>query len=426
MKAGKWFFAFLATFAALLILQLPKISQVQLDFNLRHNEICASHERIDPFRVWDGQVESEKYIGRRRPDRPQPGPLLPGQRMVHAYPPWHTTFFYFYGWIPNRTAAVAFKVFNLALLAAMLVGLVRFCAQRKLSVPKTCFVAASVCLYFHSQIRLCIGIGNYGVLLAALAVLLFRFLDRGRQVPAGIVWALMMIKPQVSALLFWPLLFGKCYRAILVAAGICFAATLFPAWLYGESPLELVLQVPRIGAPYCLHGNFCGPFLRLARLFLGEASLGLTAAFFFLLGGLISFPARHCGKWWEKTIPAMIVVPYWTYAQRMDWVIAWNVVLATSLLAVGDRSIPFPRHLRHALAAVWFIVLPLAFATDSPIQKAGDLLLHGAWLVSVFVLWRFQASRDAVTSADSAAPLPSGGNPIRCGQSADDAPPEAL
>ena len=52
------------------------------------------------------------------------------------------------------------------------------------------------------------------------------------------------------ALFFFPLLFGRKYKVILLAGAICFVATLWPAWVYRTSPFELILQVPKIAAYY--------------------------------------------------------------------------------------------------------------------------------------------------------------------------------
>lgn len=77
----------------------------------------------------------------------------------------------------------------------------------------------------------CFYYGNYGFILLLFSVLMYESLVRGKQIYAGLSWAIMMIKPNVSILFFWPLLFQKKYVAIGVAIAIFLLATLWPAYV---------------------------------------------------------------------------------------------------------------------------------------------------------------------------------------------------
>lgn len=185
----------------------------------------------------------------------------------------------------------------------------------------------------------CLRLGNYSILIATLSLALYWALERKHQILAGMIWAVMLVKPHVAALFFWPLLFSKCYKTICVAALTLTLATTLPACLYGQSPLELLLEVPKIGAPYIdAKSRFCGPWMQFMLRKFGDHGTFVMAAVGSALCGLLSFCTRNYKHWWMKTIPATAIIPYWTYYQEMDFIIGWNVILVIALAIVREPS----------------------------------------------------------------------------------------
>ena len=70
------------------------------DLRLRRNEIRCAHQGVNSFRVWSREVVLPGFTPWRRPDKPKVERANESDATVHAYPPWHTAFFWFYGWLP--------------------------------------------------------------------------------------------------------------------------------------------------------------------------------------------------------------------------------------------------------------------------------------------------------------------------------------
>ncbi len=328
----------------------------ETDFDLRYNEVCCSHEGINPFQIWDGKLSSEKYTGLHRSDRSDADEEK-GKLQVHAYPPWHTTYFYWYAWLPHDFIRVAAGVANLGLLLGLMIMVFRMC--RHLSDSECLYVIASVSIYLFNKAIGVINTGNYSLMIAFLLVGFYWALSRGHDKTAGFIWALTLIKPQLTVLLVCPLLVGKKFTVIATAGITCLLATLWPSYLYGESPVDLILEIPKLGTPYMAESTrFRPPLFTVFEQVFGSSTLYILAAGGFLTCLLLSFMTRKCKHWWIKSLPATALALYWTYVQRMDHVITWNVILFTLLASINRIDIPMARSTRRLL--LFSIVVLLA------------------------------------------------------------------
>ena len=70
------------------------------DLQLRRNEIRCAHQGVNSFRVWTREVVVPGFTPYGRPDMEKVERANESDATVHAYPPWHTAFFWFYGWLP--------------------------------------------------------------------------------------------------------------------------------------------------------------------------------------------------------------------------------------------------------------------------------------------------------------------------------------
>ena len=299
------------------------------DLMYRINEVQCAHTGVNPFDVWDRKVTTERFRGMDRDDREETPPEDAHKLVVHSYPPWHTTFCWFYGWLPQPiTTALLGVAYGISLAF-----LVMWIKQRisSLDAAGRVFVWSWLVAMLLGDLVSCFGCLQYGLPLAALALLMYDSLDKGRDGLAAVCWALMMVKPQVGALFFFPLLFGRKYKVILVAAAICFLATLWPAWVYRESPIELILQIPRIGVPYNEEPvvSKC-----LAPLF-GKSATFVWAGVCAAICAVGSWMFRKSGSWLVRTLPVMWMFPLWTYSQNHDHLVTWSLALVWGMLIVG-------------------------------------------------------------------------------------------
>ena len=293
------------------------------DLHFRHNEISCSHTGVNPFLIWSHKIESETYqplalpeksfFG--KPDSPENKPASSKLR-VHAYPAWHTTFFWFYGWLSRKQCDV--------LMYLLFTGIgIGFFYYLKRWQPKD---KAEKLLYWGMLIMLLRGpfmdgfyYGNYGFILLLFSVLLYEALLRSNQIGAGGAWAIMMIKPNVSILLFWPLLAQKKFVAIGVAIAVCLLATLWPSYVYHCSPIELILQIPEQGIAYLPRNSPPGIAFRL----LGINGIRLWMGTWFVFCGILSFCLRKVPSWMVRMLPAVLLASIWTYSKEYDRTLLW-------------------------------------------------------------------------------------------------------
>ena len=275
------------------------------DLRYRRNEICCAHQGVNSFRIWNHEVSLPGFTPLPRPDM-EDLPHKATDAVVHAYPPWHTALFYFYGWMSDSTChALMLLVFGICFAFSVEEcrrlseerfehpGLVSCCALALMMAP-------AVWCYFAVQ---------YGFLILAALLLMNRALERDRNVAAGLLWSVMMIKPQVGLLFFWPLFWHRRYLAIAVAVATCLAETFVTSLLVHESMLDLILQIPQIGKPYgaCMAADLLRPFF-------GESSPIVVMIAFFVLTGVACWVFRKNRDFLVSCVPVVLAIPLWTYS----------------------------------------------------------------------------------------------------------------
>ena len=320
------------------------------DLRTRTNEILCSHEGINPIRVFNREIETARFKGGNRPDFPNE---QTDKLTVHAYPPWHTAYAWFYGSIPFPYV-IAF-VYLLSGIALTLIWTVV-----RGFIPKDryqgFFLLSFVLLFIGYPIFNCLRWGNYSVIIAALAILMYKALEKEKEIVAGFCWALMMTKPQVALLFFWPLFWTCRFRAIVVSIGVCLAATLWPAYVYKESPIDLILQIPSIGAP------FVGGYLRR---FVSEDVAKLICNVWMVICfvgcGFCTYLLRRAKPSYILYLPALVFFPIWTYSQSADHVVAFLIPVLLGLSALKGNKIAFVVCLIVILSGfekyLWFVLV---------------------------------------------------------------------
>ena len=295
------------------------------DLLYRRNEICCARQGVNSFRIWNRETTLPGFAPLERPDKPD-APKTAGDAVVHAYPPWHTAMFYWYGCIPERLCLTIMSiVFGLCLwfIVGECVKLSRARFGDDGLIPG--FALAMISFFaFH-----CFCALNYGVLILAAFLLMNKALDgksAWHDLAAGLAWSVMMIKPQVGLLFFWPLFWRRRYRVITAAVGVCLAATFVTSLVVHESMLDLILQIPEIGKPYSRTPYADVQMTRylvdlVAKPLAGEwASLVVMGAAFVLTGFLTGL-LRRSRDILLLCLPVVLMIPFWSYSHTHDHVI---------------------------------------------------------------------------------------------------------
>jgi hypothetical protein len=185
---------------------------------------------------------------------------------------------------------------------------------------------------------------NYGLLLLGCCLLLYLALERGYDMLAGIIYSFIMIKPQIGLLLIFPLLFNRKYKTIALAVVICLIETCFTAYMLNKSPIELILQIPKLGAPYSK-----GVIAERTMKIVGPAGQYIVMGIFICIAGGGSFLVRNAKEIWVRFLPVIAFIPFWTYSQPHDWLI--NLTCYIYLL---NNKRKYPRMFDFCIIAVLF------------------------------------------------------------------------
>lgn len=294
-------------------------SPLPQDLELRYNESLCAHTGLNPFYLWTDQVTSPEFqrIKLKNP--------APNKKNVHCYTPWHVAYTWFYG---NLT--FPYVVGIVYLLSGL--GLALLFGQLKQHVPETApslYWAWTTAMLLPPIASCCVW-GNYGMICTGLSVVLYVALLKDWQFVAGIAWGLMMTKPQAATLFVFPLLFQRKFRTIVVAALLCGLATLWPAYVYGESPLKLILQIPKIGSSidtvvvYKIIPKAIVPFVKW----------GWTAVCA-LLCAWMSWRLRSAQRPIVRFAPVAFFFPVWMYSHSHDHIMTWFFVVVMAGVLVS-------------------------------------------------------------------------------------------
>jgi len=290
------------------------------DFQLRYNEMTAVVEGTDPYLIWSGEVADARFYPYNHPEMR----VRPERLPVHAYTPWSYAYVMpFFKLFSRAGAWMAFRiaqVFALVLIAAF--AYIRCKAVRSNRVDGSLGVAAAFA--FGLTYGVAFKLGNYSILIVALMILMLVFLNRGRDVLSGVCWALVMSKPQCAVLMAIPLLLHRKWKVIVTAVVVCSLAALIPAYICGRSPIEMILQVRKLGigvygGETALFPNF------LVNLIFGpghiedrEVLLPIHAAVGISLCAIASWSVRKSKDWLVLLSPAILFPMTMTYFNIND------------------------------------------------------------------------------------------------------------
>lgn len=354
------------------------------DFVMRYNEIACAHAGINPYHIFAGEIASDKYVslaeviqGRVAKDdeRSQKG-------RVCAYPPWHVAYAWFYGWLSWGTCVTVFQGM-LLFLCLLTVGW----AWRMTQKGARSFVFSILSAYFLAPALLSFWVGNYGLVILCFSLLLYWSLETKKNTVAGLCWAVMMCKPQIAVLFFWPLLFQRRWVTIGVATMICLLATTWAAIVYQESPIDLVFQIPKM-VPSSSVGEFAALF---NRVFGGSGEL-ITMIGGFFVCGLLSFYFRNASTWILRFAPPLLIFPVWTYSQPHDFVVMFPLFVLIASFAGGEsRGSTAERKKQEVVQLLTFSLSGVAL-----FRSVWMLTLAYGWFDPSGLGWIFRATTGAL------------------------------
>ena len=346
-----------------------------MDFTWRYNEARCVLSGLDPFDVCFGRVSSDTFCS--------VFVYEPGKLPVNAYTPWEYTWMFPLTALPLESAHVLFMALNLAALFGIAALAWRRARRRGLPSPARLVVVSGACFLGLSLFRV-LQVSNYGLLMAFAAFAMAECLDSplslrdippqrgglpkeerdipaqrarrfrgGREVLAGLCWAVILVKPQLGVLFAIPLLFGRHFTALGIGAGFCALSTIPAAASCGGNPAAMVWHVLHSGT-HSIRAMETGtplfpPALVSALSHIAPPStwLAVSAAIGLALCAWLSWNRRNATNAIERFAPALVLGLLWMPGHFHD-----RVMLAPLLAWLLCEALARPS--RRALAA-WFL-----------------------------------------------------------------------
>jgi len=285
------------------------------DFTLRMNEVDCLRHGVDPYDVWNGSMTVAPYVSR---SEAQEDGTIPNARHVYAYVPWEYACLLPFSFCQRITAWRVYMVIMFAL------GLVLYGVARRygFSLMESTFPLLVVVYTLLSDLQ----VGNFGMLSLAAAVLMAFFLNKGRDVLAGVCWTFLMFKPQLGIVFAVPLFWRRRFLACAVAVCLCLSLSVIPSLLCGKSPVSLILSAPAANAEFFLGcGTWPYPLCGVLSSNV-EISIGLVLGLVICL--LMTGCLRGHKDWFVFMMPAAVCSCSWSYAHSYCYAMGWFVALA--------------------------------------------------------------------------------------------------
>lgn len=300
----------------------------------------------------------------------------PFDHFMASQPPWGYPLGWLLTWPPWPEVRVYFAAINGAALLFLMWWAYR--APRDLSRDGRLLLAAAVAAFGGSCTAT--EVGQVSILVTALLAGALMCDRAGRHAASGLLVALSLIKPTISAPFAVALIVTGRYRAAAAAAAYGAAATAATWLVTGASPLGMLQQMATASAAYIGDGTLGLPDVM--------AALGATSpAAVSLMPLLVAVPGVALMTLTRHSLPLAFAIAavwgrLWTYHKSYD-----DVMLAFLLVPLGVLALREPRS-RSALAA-FAVMGVLAWlpgrALALPVVQLAQLAV---WPAALFVLLR--------------------------------------
>lgn len=308
------------------------------DGRLRLNEAEVLRKGINPFDILSGKIyPPEGYIaGNHEVNAKWDVPPV-GNKEVHTYTPWSYSFVLPFTFIDRTLAGRIFWLIDTAALLfvivfAFFVGY----SIRSRWLDGVFVAAAAICLGNPFPVNS--DLNNYSTVLVAAVIGMCWCLNKRKDVLAGLLWALVMIKPHFGILFGFPILMQGRWKTLLVAPVACLLASIPAALLCHANPIDMCLNViDKDGAGFCFQwtGLFPAPvFSMIANHIGGAGVLNLSMAVGVAVMLMLLWRLRKQSDFFVLCLPVAITIPMWLYSQYQDAAILCLVQISLAVVMV--------------------------------------------------------------------------------------------
>ncbi|MGJ5628764.1 glycosyltransferase 87 family protein [Nostoc sp. CALU 1950] len=343
------------------------------------------HLIFDPTGAKDlhSRWQEQQYIYRglypydMRKDSPQIiaelGPIISG-----GYPPWafFTGFVVFppISWELTRWYHAFLNIISLSIL-----GWFAYQIGRPYGKLKAWFTTVA-CLSISSHTTT-LGLGQYGIIINALLIGVFCFLQNRQNIIAGLLLGLALAKPNISALYFFVLIVRKQTRSVLACCLYILVASSVIGGLVKLSPIYMLFSEIQV-ASYFVQSGSSGINILM--------NLGINPAVAIILSGLLAtsiillvlFCIKNSNLIYLFAI-ASVIGRLWTYHLIYD-----NVMLIFLLIAVIKMTWDKPN--QSNIVVLSLVLMSLVIPAKIAEFPYAIILQSVIWIGSVIYLLIFQ------------------------------------
>lgn len=350
---------------------------IPMDLRVRWVEQQYIYREYYPYPIGD----SEPFV------IPEIGPVNSG-----GYFPW--SFFSSIMFFPPLSLEIT-RFYHLFLNLGGLVILGTFAYQvgAKYGRKEAIFSVAAA-LAINGHIRTLV-IGQYGIIINALLILMFWLLQRDRNKLAGLVYGIALLKPNISALFFFILVLQRRYWAIITCLGYVGLGTLIIWRVTATNPVEMVMTVFRQSKSFADQGSSSVNFLVALGLNPDQAVL-LLAPVAMAIVLLLFYQFRFSPLLTQFAI-ATVIGRVSTYHRNYDDLMV--VFLLLALIDLGFRSPKLIHSLALALVAI-SLYLPARFTVIELVANAQLII----WFCGLVYLILFESFEKRVTQSSHTFP----------------------
>ncbi len=209
------------------------------DFVWRLNESRCVLAGYDPYAVAFNGVETPDYCSLFNPED--------GKRLVNGYTPWTYLWTMPLSFLSDELANTLFILMNLVAYVVLIVFAAKYAKEKSLSRFDTMGVMG-FSVFLGASLPRVLQVSNFGLLMAAALTGMAYCLNRRRDVLAGVLYAVLCIKPQIALPFLIPLLWRRRFRTVATAGALCFLSSLPPAVWCRRNPLAMILHVADSGS----------------------------------------------------------------------------------------------------------------------------------------------------------------------------------
>ncbi len=308
------------------------------DGRLRLNEAEVLRKGINPFDILSGNIyPPEGYIAGNHEVNARWEVPPSGNKEVHTYTPWSYSLVLPFTFIDRTLAGRLFWLIDTAALLFVF-GFAFFAGYRiRRRWPDGAFVAAAaICLGNPFPVNS--DLNNYSTILVAAVIGMCWCLNKKKDVLAGLIWALVMIKPHFGILFGFPILLQRRWKTLLTAPIACLVASIPASVLCHTNPIQMCLNViDKKGAGFCFQftGFFPAPvFYKLSEILGSSAVLLLSMAIGVVILLALLWRLRCNDDFFVLCLPVAITIPMWLYSQYQDAAILclMQIMLAMTII----------------------------------------------------------------------------------------------